>query len=271
MIDILALMGFLLSLYPALTGYRLHEWLGLVVGLVLLVHLGQHWHWVRTMSGIMDRIKTDTRIKYLVDVMLAAGFITIIVSGLVISALLNLTLAHYDLWGIVHVVASYVTLALMIWKIGLHWRLITGTIEKALSISGEPPRMTPEQLSRRKFLQNAGFTGLGLAVLVSKVNAYQKSFKDMSTDDRSTNPTESGQSLAQIPTTTLENNQGIVTNTPEVQSMIIQATPMATVTATPVAQTGNVICRYNCSYPGRCRKYQDNNQNGLCDLGEAIW
>jgi len=53
--------------------------------------------------------------------------------------------------------------------------------------------------------------------------------------------------------------------------MPTQALPTPTATSVSVVQTGVALCRYSCPYPGKCRKYVDNNGNGLCDRGEPIW
>ena len=42
-------------------------------------------------------------------------------------------------------------------------------------------------------------------------------------------------------------------------------------TTAQTTATGRRLCDRGCSYPGHCRRYQDNNGNGTCDLTEAIW
>lgn len=277
-VDALALVGFLLAFYPAWTGYDLHEWLGLAVGLVLMLHLAQHWYWVSSMNRNMHRVKRNARLKYLLDVMMATSITTKIATGLLISSLLNLDLTHYEFWFIVHVASSYVSLALLFWKIGLHWNLIKGTVSKAIGFSGDKVKLSPEQLSRRSFLRTVGFAGIGLVVLAGKLGSLQNNLKFASaaSGKRASLPAdgsapESAQNLVQGAVPTPESPQTITSQTPYAQSSIVEvpATPMLEMT--PVVQTGQTLCRYSCAYPGKCRKYQDNNQNSLCDRGEPIW
>ena len=277
-VDTFALAGFLLAFYPAWTGYDLHEWLGLAVGLVLMLHLAQHWHWVSSMNRNMHTVKGNARLKYLLDVMMATSITTIIATGLLISSLLDLNLTHYEFWFIVHVASSYVSLALLFWKIGLHWNLIKGTVSKAIGFSGDTVKLSPEQLSRRSFLRTVGFAGIGLVVLARKLGSLQNNFKAVSAASGKSaslpadGPTpESGQNLAQGAALTPESTQTITSQTPYAQSSIVEvpATPLPEVT--PVVQTWQTLCRFSCAYPGKCSKYQDNNQNGLCDRGEPIW
>jgi hypothetical protein len=65
---------------------------------------------------------------------------------------------------------------------------------------------------------------------------------------------------APVPTATTTTKQGTVL-----------ATPTASASAGSV--TGGscrVQCSKRCSYPGKCRKYVDRNNNKKCDLGECL-
>lgn len=71
-----------------------------------------------------------------------------------------------------------------------------------------------------------------------------------------------------------------VTATPATRSVIPDADPGGAVTATataapaaalePPAVSCVIRCSKGCSFPGRCRKYADNNGNNKCDLGECL-
>lgn len=260
-IDFIALIGFLLTFKPQITGYTLHEWLGLAVGLVLMVHLLQHWRWVVSMTRIIRRVKAKQRIKVILDSMMAAGFITIILTGLVISSILNLDLLNYDTWCIVHFVASYTTLVLLVAKVALHWTLIRNTFARAFHLAEKQGALSSEQLSRRKFLKATGFAALGFMVGVGGLASLRKNTKAAPEYPSSQPSVQTDEPLATQATTAPASTQ--------------ETTPGATATAQPtpttVVQDGQVLCRKGCAYPGSCKDYQDNNQNGLCDLGEPIW
>lgn len=273
-LDLLALVGFVIAFYPRLTGYTLHEWLGLAVGLTLIVHLLQHWRWVKCVSHMLERVKPNQRIKYLLDVMLAVGFLTIILTGLVISSLLNLPLNRYDVWRVVHFASSYVTLAVLVIKIGVHWDWVKCTIRSAFKhpiSSVTPVPLTTQHLSRRAFLKDAGLAAVGLLVIGGGMNILLKN-THASVEQNTPDPTQTIN--PSNPTSIVTSPQAMQTqsNAPAVPlNPTATYTPMPTATPTVVVQTGKVMCNRGCAYPGQCKKYRDNNGNGLCDLGEPIW
>lgn len=281
LIDLIAFVGFFLAFYPRITGYGLHEWLGLAVGATCLVHLIQHWRWVVNISKKLEGVKAKIRFQYFIDAMLAIGFLGIILSGLVISSLLNLELMNYDTWRIIHVVSSFATLVLLVVKLALHWGLIKNTVAKVFHPSEKPETLTAVQLSRRSFMKDAGFAGLGLLVIAGGLNTVLEHVaasapEDGSTSTAQTNPDTALETTStQASTATTASVQTTENNLVATEESIVAAEPTVTTepTATPntVVQTGRVLCNRHCSFPGHCGKYQDTNQNGYCDRGEAIW
>jgi hypothetical protein len=63
-------------------------------------------------------------------------------------------------------------------------------------------------------------------------------------------------------------SEPIATGEPEV----VQPTqaPTATAPANNSASELVVLCHRNCSYPGHCRRFRDNDNSGICDLSEGI-
>jgi hypothetical protein len=277
-IDLIAFIGFLLAFKPQITGYTFHEWLGLAVGFTLILHLLQHWRWVKSICRTLNCAKTKLRIRFFLDGFMGLGLITIILTGLVMSSILNLELRNYETWRIVHFSASYITLVLLVAKIALHWRLINNMIAKAFSRPDNQMIMTPEQVSRRKFLKDAGFASMGLLGLVvagSGVNALLKNVRGASANVENQAVTQVDQVATAQPTATSTSTLASTSNATPNAVATNQPTPTYTLepTATPttVVQTGRALCNKHCAYPGRCRLYVDNNQNGLCDRGEYIW
>jgi len=277
-VDIFAFVGFLLSFKPQITGYTFHEWLGLGVGFALLLHLLQHWRWVLSISRTLSRVKAKLLIRFFMDGLMGLGLFTIILTGLVMSSILNLTLIHYESWRIVHFSASYITLVLLVAKIALHWRLINNMIAKAFSRPDNQRVMTPEQVSRRTFLKDAGVASvglLGLLVAGSGVNALLKNVRGASANVENQNGSQVEQAAMAQPTATTAATRASTSNVTSNALATTQPTATYTLepTATPttIVQTGRALCNKHCAYPGRCRLYVDNNQNGLCDRGEYIW
>ena len=263
-IDIIALVAFLVLFKPQLTGFSLHEWLGLAIGIVLLVHLLQHWNWVKAIARCLARVKAKQRIRFSVDAAIAAGFFTIIFTGLVISSILNLDLRNYPAWRDVHNVASYATLGLLALKLALHWSLLKNTLGKAFRPAEKQQALTPMGISRRKFLKASGFAAAGFLIGMSGLAVLLKNTEAAPQQEPTPSPTQADQPASTQVTRSTVAPQSTQTAAPS---------PTATLQPTPTAvvQTGRVLCNKACAFPGRCRLYVDNNQNGLCDRGEPIW
>ncbi|MEN6410550.1 MAG: DUF4405 domain-containing protein, partial [Anaerolineaceae bacterium] len=231
LIDLIAFAGFFLAFYPRITGYGLHEWLGLAVGAACLVHLIQHWRWVVNISKKLEGVKAKIRLQYFVDGMLAIGFLGIILSGLVISSLLNLELMYYDSWRIIHVVSSFATLVLLVFKLALHWGLIKNTVAKVFHPSEKPETLTAAQLSRRSFMKDAGFAGLGLLVVAGGLNTVLEHVAASTPEDGSTSTTQANQDTAQAaastqsPTATTASTQTTENNLVATEESTVAAEP----------------------------------------------
>lgn len=120
-VDIILLFAILLLLSPRLTGLPLHEILGLVVFMPVMVHILNSWQWVRrTSKKIFITATTRTRVNYLINTILFALMVVVIVSGFFISEVtvpaLAINLTKDTLWRSVHV---QTTTFLMLFS-GLH-------------------------------------------------------------------------------------------------------------------------------------------------------
>jgi hypothetical protein len=258
LIDASLFAGFLGSLWLDLTGVAAHQWLGLTVAVFSGYHLWKHRSWVKAVSGrLLDNASRHLRACYLVDAGLAAGFAAITVTGVAISTWLNVTLPSYAAWHAVHVVASVGTLALLVAKIGLHWRWIVDVARRRVfKAPGEAPaapatprtvkpagrNVTPvaaaARLGRRDFVRL--MAGTGAVALLSGVNA-----------------------LGAVKTDAVEASQA--TQTTGLGSVAAESAG----SSTTYSSSCTVRCNRGCSYPGHCGRYTDSNNNGRCDLGEC--
>ncbi|MCL1693681.1 MAG: hypothetical protein M3096_08365 [Actinomycetia bacterium] len=69
-----------------LTGLAIHEWLGIVIAIGMVVHIIQHANWVVTTTRrLMSATSFQNRVNYLLMVGIFIGFVSIIASGLLIS------------------------------------------------------------------------------------------------------------------------------------------------------------------------------------------
>lgn len=274
--DFLILAGFLLSFFIDVTGLPLHQWLGVAVFLLIVVHLLNHWGWVdAVISRFFGKASPRARLYAAIDLLLLFGFAMIIETGLVMSTWFNLTLTDYDTWSVLHTYVSIGTLILAVIKIGLHWRWIVTVAAKFFQRTSRTPTTamtgSPQAVSRRQFLVTMGAVSLGSALAISNVLSKGK-VSDTAILANNVDPTNTlnptAISTETQPTATQEQTQ--VTQPAATATEM----PQATATVQPTAQLAvscSSRCRKgrHCSYPGDCHDYRDNNGNGLCDKGEC--
>ena len=134
-IDGLIFVLFALVLDVPLTGLAVHEWLGIAMAVGLVTHTVQHTNWVVTTTRrMMSATSFQNRVNYLLMVALFIGFVSIIVSGLLISEValpwLGVTPpgARFMLW--IHLASVGWVLWLTAIHIALNWRWIVTTSDR---------------------------------------------------------------------------------------------------------------------------------------------
>ena len=291
-LDLLILLAYLVEYSIKITGYDWHELLGLAVGAMLLVHLATHWKWVVSVTKrLVASLQGKAVLCYTIDFVLLALFAGIILTGLLISSLLNLPLTSYEFWRFLHVSISYLTLVVVGLKIAIHWSWIVNTTKRKIfnrrqdllpQVEGEPSCQSQALLNRRQFLQESGiftgvilFSGLGYVNWITK-NLLSEPEKTTATNVQADAVTVQSTATAfqPLPTeaSTTAADMGIEQSVLEVQlDATATAVPTAMPTSVPTVQAVvpvSVRCNRGCSYPGRCRRYTDSNNNNRCDLSE---
>ena len=134
-VDALIFVLFALVLNVPLTGLAVHEWLGIAITIGLITHTVQHTNWVVTTTRrMMSATSFQNRVNYLLMVALFVGFVSIIVSGLMISEValpwLGVTPpgARFMLW--IHLASVGWVLWLTVIHIALNWRWIVNTSDR---------------------------------------------------------------------------------------------------------------------------------------------
>jgi len=288
-LDICLTAGFAATLNPFFTGIALHEWLGLAVGLGIAVHTLRHRRWIRAISArLRGTLPLETRLCYVLDALLLLGFTALIATGLRISqAVLPAAGLEGDaalLLARVHSLAAWVSLAGVALKLALHarwlgsalrglWRMPGGT--RASATRGEGPHY-----SRRRFLKACGL-GLGATIALSLWRQARIAPAPMPALDSAAPPVAAApeEALAKPPTPAVaakpsEAASGAPDAAPTLDPTV-QPAPTTEPTIAPVPSPTalpRVRCPYglvNDPYPGRCRRYTDQNGNGMCDLSET--
>jgi cytochrome b561 len=139
-LDIVLIAVYVILMEPHFTGETWHEWIGLAIGGAIIIHLVLNWKWVVkvTQRFFFGKLKSKTRISYLLNLGLFISFMTIILSGIIISHNLN-TIEALGLdrqvqgtWKQVHSWAAGVVLLLVGAHLGLHWRWIVTSSKRYL-------------------------------------------------------------------------------------------------------------------------------------------
>lgn len=262
----------LLGLFAAtyfldLTGVNLHQWLGLVVGAFVIFHLINHWQWVKAITQrFFQNASGASRINYLLDATLGLGIFSIIFSGVIISTWLNVSGALFANVRLLHVIMSISTLGILLVKLIFHWKCIAGAFRQFFipkKILATQANMNQEcenasLITRREALRTVGTISLaGALVMIRAISSLD--FLNLKNSEKASNTIPANESAV--------NSAAINLNTPTLQPTTNSPLPL------PNAQSSSnctVLCPNGCSYPGRCRRYVDNNNNGKCDLGECL-
>ncbi|MCX6030441.1 MAG: hypothetical protein NT169_14230 [Chloroflexi bacterium] len=284
LIDAALFVGFLIATLLDLTGLAVHQWLGIAVVALAGYHLLAHQQWVISVTQrFFGRTSGKARRFYLVDAGLLIGFTAIGITGLIISSWLDLTLATYEVWRVVHVVVSVITLGLVVLKIGIHWRWIMTVAARHIFPAPQPagvslaaqPVISQARIGRREFVRLMGF--VGATALFAGVNALKDDEAGQATTSVALAQTSgaaderpAAQAATPITPTVVPGPTLVPTATAAAQASGAAAKTNAANAATKSATTSCVVrCSKRCSYPGRCRRYVDTNGNRRCDLGEC--
>jgi hypothetical protein len=133
-LDALLLVAYTLAYSLGFTGIATHEWLGIGLGVILLVHLTLHWDWViRTTRKLLRRGGRE-RFVWLVNLLLLLSMTLCIASGILISEValpeLGITLRASSFWRQMHDTTATLTLILVPVHAALDWRWIVSVARR---------------------------------------------------------------------------------------------------------------------------------------------
>jgi cytochrome b len=135
LIDFTIFIVFLLAGEPAITGLPIHEWLSLAFIAALITHLLLHWDWIVSVTARFFHILFhESRFNYLVDFLVFLSFITVMLSGLLVSQTIARTLGiQFQVsraWREIHSLSADATLLLIGLHFAMHWKWIVNTIQR---------------------------------------------------------------------------------------------------------------------------------------------
>jgi Domain of unknown function (DUF4405) len=135
--DAVLLLGYTLAYSYGFTGIGIHEWLGIGLGLALLIHLTLHWDWVIRETAKLLSPRGHDKLIWLVNLALLLAMTLCVVSGILISRVALPYFGIYVLggpfWGRLHTLTAEVTLGLVPVHVALRWRWIAGVGRRVLT------------------------------------------------------------------------------------------------------------------------------------------
>jgi hypothetical protein len=122
----------------AVTGLSFHEWAGIVIGAVFVLHVALSWNWVTAVTRrFFGRTTARSRAVYVLDVLILVAMSWTILSGVLISrvALPGLADGADPVWRQTHRPASWLTLLLVGIHLGLNWRWVMDVVRRLFRLA----------------------------------------------------------------------------------------------------------------------------------------
>lgn len=144
LVDGILALAFLALMSVNLTGLLLHEWLGIGLVLLVIVHLLSQWDWtISSTKSFLSRLSGRLRITYLLNWTLFVVAVLAFVSGIVISEqalpALGISIGRganpiFGFWRQLHTLSADAVLVLAAIHLGLNWRWVVSAIKQVLHI-----------------------------------------------------------------------------------------------------------------------------------------
>jgi len=123
-------------------GLAFHEWAGLIIGIFFILHKILNWGWIKKVTvGFFRKCTGRARLNYILDVLLLAGMILMILSGIAIARTIDFSWLNLSgsrvFWRVMHTSSSFITLALFGIHLGLHWNWVRKRLHLKLAKNGK--------------------------------------------------------------------------------------------------------------------------------------
>jgi len=163
-LDALLLVLFVLALSPRMTGLALHEWIGIVFGLPVVVHLLLSWTWI---TGAIRRVFASAGSRARVNLLLNATLFVLIaveiVSGVAISQVAGPSLGFATIndrsWRALHNQTLNLTHLVVGLHVAMNWQWIVAALR------GRSPARESSALHSRRLAPSL-LIALGRSVIV---------------------------------------------------------------------------------------------------------
>jgi Domain of unknown function (DUF4405) len=134
-VDLVLTIGFVVLMSVPFTGLALHEWIGIGLLLVVLLHLLSQWDWtVATSRRLFGTLTGRLRFTYVLNWALFLSVTLVMVSGLAISEAalprLGIALPRQPFWRPIHTLSANAILVLAGIHVGLNWRWVSNSVRQ---------------------------------------------------------------------------------------------------------------------------------------------
>ena len=130
-----AFVAFLVAFAPYSTGIPIHEWLGIAIGGVIIVHLLLHWDWIiNTTRSLSQKKPSRKRLNTILDALFFIDTVIIIFTGLMISEVvlpaIGITNTFIPFYITIHSMAADIAVLIIGLHVGLHWKWIIKAVQR---------------------------------------------------------------------------------------------------------------------------------------------
>lgn len=134
-LDIVLTVLFIVEMEEHFTGLALHELLGLFFGVVSIIHIILHWDWIVSLTRTFSKkLLHESRVNYVLNILLFIDMMLVTVSGILISKTLGLELgitsAAQETWKMIHFISSELVLVIVAVHVAMHWKWILTNTRK---------------------------------------------------------------------------------------------------------------------------------------------
>ena len=134
-IDIVLFAIFMALTDPRFTGISLHEWVGIGMAAVVIVHLVRNTSWIQTMFTRTFKSPLFTnKLSVVLNILLFVVFALLIYSGIAISReampFLGIVVFENRAWRFLHGLLSNLTVIIVALHTALHWNWIVSLFRR---------------------------------------------------------------------------------------------------------------------------------------------
>lgn len=124
-LDLILALIMIVEMEEGFTGLPLHEVLGLIFGVGIILHLLLHWEWIVSLTRtLFKKVIHESRVNYALNLALFISMLVATVTGIMISRTLGLNFNAGRDWQKIHIIASELSLVIVGLHVGLHWKWI---------------------------------------------------------------------------------------------------------------------------------------------------